>query len=74
MSRNGYKEVIKMKRLQDTIALVLAAVLVLAPTVMAQVYHAPPGQRPDREPLDIEIWTNKDFMRMTKHASRGRRL
>lgn len=54
-----YREVIEMKRHKTMTAMILAA-LMLASTAMAQVYHTPPGQRGDREPLDIEVWTNKE--------------
>ncbi|HEQ98024.1 MAG TPA: DUF4384 domain-containing protein [candidate division Zixibacteria bacterium] len=48
-----------MKRHKIITAMILA-VLMLASTAMAQVYHTPPGQRGQREPLDIEVWTNKE--------------
>jgi Domain of unknown function (DUF4384) len=49
-----------MKKHKILIGLVLAAVIFAAPTVFAQVYHIPPKAQKASEPLDIEVWTNKD--------------
>jgi len=49
-----------MKKYKMLIGLALAAVLFAAPAVFGQVYHVPPKAKLASEPLDIEVWTNKD--------------
>jgi hypothetical protein len=50
-----------MKGHKKTAAILLAAIMILAPTlIMAQVSNVAPVQKPTGEPLDIEVWTNKE--------------
>jgi hypothetical protein len=49
-----------MKRYKTLLAMVLATILMIAPTAWGQVNQSPSGNLNGNEPLDIEVWTNKE--------------
>jgi hypothetical protein len=49
-----------MKRYKTLIGMVLAAILMIVPTTWGQVNQSPSGNLNGNEPLDIEVWTNKE--------------